>query len=143
MGSDVVYDAVRAHLEANWTATPLVFDNEDAAPDGRRPQEGAGAWVMIEMTGNFYDQASIGSGSPVTDLWREDGLVFMTVMVRAGTGSRTARAYTKQLCDLFRGVELADGSIRFREASIGVGEKATPDGNWFGLPVQVAYEADN
>ncbi|MGE0425408.1 MAG: phage tail terminator-like protein, partial [Reyranellaceae bacterium] len=128
MASHLVYDAVRAHLDATWTATPLVFDNEDAAPDGRRPQDGADPWVMVEMTGDFYDQASIGSGNPATDLWREEGLVFMTVMVRAGTGSRSARAYAKQLCDLFRGVELADGTIRFGDASIGLGEEATPDG---------------
>jgi len=142
MASDLVYDAVRGHLLENWVETPLVFDNEDAAPDGVRPQDGQAPWVQVEMTGDLYDQESLGSGSPATDLWRERGLIFMTVMVRSGTGSRLARRYAKQLCDLFKGADLAGGTLQFVEASIGLGEKTTPDGNWFGLPAEVAYQAD-
>lgn len=142
MSSPTVYDAVRAHLVANWTTTPFVFDNENTDTNNEDPTSRTGPWVMVEMTSDFDSQASIGSGSQSTDLYREEGIIFLTVLVPAGSGSRIARTYAKTLIDLFKGVELAAGTIRFQDRSIGVGQKAQRDGNWFELPATVAYEAD-
>jgi hypothetical protein len=143
MSSDAVYDAVKTYLTANWTATPLLFDNELADTAGAVPTDDPGtAFVQVEMAGDFYGAASIGAGDDAANLYRGEGTLFLSVLVPAGTGSRVARQHAKALVDLFRGVELAAGTIRFRGATIAPGQKAALDGNWYELPASVDYQAD-
>lgn len=147
MSSDRVYDAVRNYLIDVWSATHLVFDNEDADQGGNaRPQEGTAPWVLVEMTSNFDERASIGaSGETAADddnLFREEGQLLFSVMVPSGTGSRVARQLAKAIVNLFRRLELADGTIEFLTASIGVGQRQEEEGQWFIMPVSVDYRAD-
>lgn len=133
MSSDTVYSAVRTYLEANWTATPLAWENEAFDPPSP-----ADAWVMVEVSGNSYDQASIGASTRAENRWREEGMVWCHVMVPTGTGSLTARQHATALANLFRGIELP-GDIEFRTLSIGLGESADDDGVWWRLSLSAEW----
>jgi hypothetical protein len=139
----LVYDEVRDYLASNWTATPLLFDNETADSSGAFPTEAGGPFVRVEMIGDLYGAASIGAGSDDLNLYREQGQIYMTVIVPGGTGSRLARLHAKALIDLFRGRELASGRIRFRDGSLGLGQRSTLEGNWYELNASVDYLADS
>ena len=142
MSSDALHAAIRAHLEANWTSTPLAWENEAFEP----PTDGLGnptPWVMVEIGGDLYAQASIGAGSAAANLWREEGLVWFHVFVAAGTGSALARQHARALVDLFRGLTLAGGAIRFRDASIGRGEPGDEDGKFWRISASVEWQRDS
>jgi hypothetical protein len=136
MSSAEVFDVVSQHLTALWSATPLVFENEDwAKPDTPAP------FVLVELFGDFFDQQSIGGGPQVTDnLWREGGVLLMHVMTPNNTGTREARVLAKQLVDLFRGQEI--GGVVFRDATVGAGDKGEEDGNYFRMTASVTWQRD-
>jgi hypothetical protein len=137
MSSDTVYSAIQAYLTANWAATPLVFENDlYLLPDTPVP------YVVVEISGQVYGQCSVGAESQTGNLWREDGLLWLHVFVPTGTGSLLARQYTKQLVDLFRGLDLIAGALRFRDASIGLGEAGAEDGNYWRLSASVEWRFD-
>jgi hypothetical protein len=142
MSSDAVYSAIRAYLEPAWTATPLAWENENF----EMPVDGVGnrlPWVAVEITGNLYSQASIGAGSASANLWREEGLLWLHVFVPSGSGSLVARQYARQLADLFRGLSLSAGTLRFRDASIGRGQPGNEDGTVWGLSVSIDWQHDS
>lgn len=129
MATATVYSAIRAQFTTYWTATAVRWENERFdLPEPPAP------WVAVEMTGTLYDQASLGAGVRADELWREEGILWMHVMVPAGSGAETARTLAGQLCDLFRGVEL-DPNIEFRGFSIGLGEPGDDDGNWYRISI--------
>lgn len=132
MGSHTVYTAIREHLAANWTATPLAWENEAFTPP-----DPLAAWVAVEITGDVYARQSIGAGS--ADRWDEEGSVLMHVFVPAGTGSATAREHCKALADLFRGTLLLSGSLEFRDATIGLGEVGDDEGATYRISISVAW----
>ena len=136
MSSAETFDAVEQTLRGQWSATPLVFENEDwPTPDTPAP------WVLVELFGDFFDQQSIGGGPALADnLWREGGVLLMHVMTPNGTGTREARVLAKQLADLFRGQDI--GGVEFKGASIGAGEKGTEDGNYFRMTASVTWQRD-
>lgn len=126
MSTDIAYQAICGFLVANWTATPLEFENINFVP----PVDADGVmtpWVSVEIAGNSYAQASIGAEIPSDNLWREEGQLWLHVFVPAGTGSLLARQYARQLVDLFKGLDL-DPDIEFRDASVGLGEPGDENG---------------
>lgn len=134
MASQTARAAIRAWLAANWSAVPVVHENEsflDAEPPA--------AWIMVEMSGRFYEQASIGSGSPAAERWVESGALYAHVMVPVGTGDATAATHAEALADLLRGAE-PGSSIRFRGMSIGDGTVADEAGKWFRLTLRAEWE---
>lgn len=136
MASAAAFDVVHDRLVAEWTATPLVFENDDyQAPDAPEP------FVYVEVFGDFFDQASIGARTQADNLWREGGQVYLHVMTEKGVGSRAARVLAKQLADLFRGQEIS--GVRFRNASIGAGDPARfPAGSYFAMTATIEFERD-
>lgn len=136
MASPESFDVIHDHLVAVWTATDLIFENEDW-PQPDIPE----LFVYVEIFGTFYDQMSIGSGTQAGNLWREGGSVDMHVMMPKGVGTRQARVLAKQLADIFRGQEI--GSVRFRNASIGAGEPIrTPPGQYSAMTATIEFERD-
>jgi hypothetical protein len=133
MSSDTVYSAVRDFLTDNWTATAIAWENEPF----EKPEPPA-PWIMVEVSGDAYDQASIGAGSPSANRWREEGMVWCHVFAPAGSGSLTARQHAAALADLFRGLELP-GDIEFRRLSIGLGEPGDEDGNWWRISLSAEW----
>ncbi len=141
MASDIVYDATKAHLAAQWgTTTPIEWEN-GGEPDDLpfvRPEPPA-PYVMMEMTGTLYGQQSIGAGDQADNRWDEEGILWLHVMVPTGSGSSTARRYGKRLADIFRGTHLLDDSLSFGDARIGVGEAGDDDGNWYRISVDIEW----
>ena len=138
MASDVVYNAVKDYLTANWTTSPLAFENEEFVP----PVDSEGRptpFVAVEVTGNVYGQQSIGASTQATNRWDEEGQLWLHVFVRTSTGSSTARNYAKTLADLFRGTTLLSGDMEFMDASIGLGEKGDDEGNYYRISVSVDW----
>jgi hypothetical protein len=143
MASDTVYDAVETFLIAQWTATAIYFENIPTD----YPRDGDGnplPFVFVELVGNLYGAASLGSGSDAENLYRENGTVFAHVFVASGSGSRTARGYATQFVKLFKGRELGPtNNIIFLGGSIGGGAPGTEDGVYWRLGCNVDYQADN
>ncbi|TPM19776.1 hypothetical protein [Mesorhizobium sp. B2-3-6] len=136
MSSPEAFDGIHDYLLAAWAGrTPMVFENEPS-PIGDTPE----AWVLVEIFGDFFDLASIGAEPVLANRWREGGQVLMHVLTPNETGSRAGRVYAKQLVDLFRGKEIA--GVRFRDASIGAGERGTQDGNYYRMTATIDWELD-
>ena len=137
MASADVYSAIRTHLETNWAATPLVFENEDYSPT-------TGVhWIQVEMAGTYYGRESFGTDNAFTDRWEEQGLLVFSVMIPAYAGVQIGRGYLKDMADLFRGVALMSGRLEFLDAKVGFGENVpgdnTNDGNWYRLDMVIDW----
>lgn len=135
MSSPTAFSAIEAYLRTNWTATPIIFENEDwPLPDT------PAAFLYVEVFSGIYDQASIGAATQQGNLWREDGTLAGHVLVPGGIGTGQARTYAKAFADLFRGQEL--GSIRFGQVSLGAGEPGQRDGNYYRFSATIDWERD-
>jgi hypothetical protein len=135
MSSIEVYDVVEQRLKALWTATPLVFENEDW-PTPATPAP----FVFVEVYGDMFGQASIGEEEPADNVWREQGQLLMHVLVPSGTGTRLARQHAKALAVLFRGQDI--GGVTFGDASLGGTEPGTQDGQYYRMTCSVAWDRD-
>lgn len=135
MATEIVYDAVRALLEDEFTAAPLRFENE-----GIEPPNPTLPYVMVEMTGDVFTQMSIGAGARTANRWEERGMIFLHINAPAGTGGREARRLAHLLADVFREVETLSPGITFEDVSIGLGETPEREGPWWVLPVSVQFE---
>jgi hypothetical protein len=133
MSSPRVYSAIRGHLEARWTATPLAWENEAFTPPELAP------WVAVEVTGTLYSQASIGADDQASNRWDETGLVFLHVFVPTGTGTAVARQHCRALADTFRGLVLDEGALEFGDASIGMGAPGDDEGTTYRISVSVDW----
>lgn len=140
MASGTVSAAIEAYLAANWTATPLAFENKNQFENGNPiPPADEIAWVEMELTGTRYGQVSIGAITQAGNRWDEEGMLLLNVLVPGGTGSATARTHAKSLADLFRGVTLLSGQLEFMDAFIGKGEPSQREGNWYQIPVDIEW----
>jgi hypothetical protein len=135
MSSEAAFETVRDYLIANWTTTPLVFENEEY-----QTADNPTAFVFVEIWGDFFDQASIGSGSRDSNLWREEGALHLHVMTPNGSGSTVARTYATTLVGLFRGLDI--GRLTFREASIGAGDPGRQFANYYAMTCTIAWRRD-
>lgn len=135
MSSPEAYAVIKGVFDANWTTTPAYFENADwdlsASP---------AALVYVEVFSSFFDQASIGSGEPADNLWREEGQILAHILVPNGTGTVTARTLAKAVANLFRGKDIS--GIRFGAISLGAGEPGTTDGNYFRMTSTIEWERD-
>lgn len=133
MASDVVYSAIKTYLTAQWTNCPIAWENESFdKPEPPAP------WVLFEITGNMYDQQSIGDSPQAANRWDEEGMMWLHVMVPKGTGSVLARHYAKGLADVFRGARLID-TMEFLSATIGEGAPGDEQGNYFRVSVSIDW----
>ena len=132
MASYTAYRAIRDYLAAEWTTTPLAWENESFDAAELTP------WVRAEVTSSSFQQESIGAGEITANRWVEVGSLFMMVMVPSGTGTDLARSYADTLTNLFRGLDLID--FEFTRISIGLGRVSSEDGNWWQLPTEVEWE---
>lgn len=135
MSSSAVATAVRARLEANWTATPIVPDawlrNDDTAP------EGAVYWLAPDFDVPAEEE-QITIGAPGDNVFRETGIFQLHVFAVAGTGDSTLRQHADALRALFRAQTFA--GVRCYGADppeIGPG-----GGRWARATVAVEYEFD-
>ncbi len=136
MSSPAAFTSIQTYLRDNWTVTPIYFENEKwHFPEPPAP------FLLVEVYGDFYNQASIGADPQGENLFREIGQIYVHVMAPRGSGTAQARTYAKQIVDLFRGNE--DAGVRPRDMSIGAGEPGTEDGNYFRMTVTIEWERDD
>jgi hypothetical protein len=139
MSSATVYQAIRAWFDANWSATTVQWDNEtfDKPAPTLHPANPA-AFLVVEIEGGSYRQASIGSGSPSAERWAERGAVLVYCLVQAGASSLVARQHAETLATSFRGLILS-GDIRFQAMNIGDGGPGDEDGNWWQILLRAEW----
>jgi len=135
MSTGVVYSAIKSFLDANWSDTPLVYENTNE-PIADDPSD----FIYVEISGNSYGRASIGS--PDNNLWRENGLLWFHIMIPSGEGSLGARTYAESLIELLRDQQLLSGKLTFQEASVGLGEPGDENGNYWRLSMSVDWVLD-
>lgn len=134
MATDIVYDAVQAYLEANWTETTIAWENQRFTEPMNEAKELL-PWIAVEIEGDIWDQESIGAGEDRKDnRWQEDGRILIHVMVETGTGGRMSRQISTRVANLFRGLNL-DPDIEFQAIRVGPGagtedEKGSKGNYW-------------
>jgi len=135
MSTDAVYTTVRAFLEQNWDrgSAAMTWENEEFTP----PQS---AWIFVAMDDSAYDQISIGSGNPATELWRETGAVLFRVNVPEGAGTLKADQLVSELRALMLGLYLPN-NIRF-DSMPTVGRGRGEDGTWYGVWLRCGWIRD-
>lgn len=135
--SDPIYDAIRAHLTANWTATDLQFPNEEYESIGPTP------WVKVEIHGTDYSQMSIGESVQANNRWDQEGMLWLYLAIHRGTGLTQGRGAAKALANLFRGQSFLGGSLEFMDAAIGIGAPGDEEGPWYIIPVSIEWRRMN
>lgn len=121
MASPEVFDAFQATLNAGWTQTGIVFENQFA----QDYTEAGLPFVYVEVYGDTFNQESVGA--PGQNMWREDGAAYLHVMVKSGDGSAQARTWAKQLLALFREQSIVVNAttgeqLHMPQMSIGAGQ---------------------
>lgn len=135
MASPEAFDAVKDTLVDQWTVTPVVYENDRYSLPPK-----ATTFVYVVMSGDLYEQASIGADPQPENLWRESGVVDLHVMVPNDSGSREARVLAKALVGLFKGREI-DGVV-FRDAAIGRGDPGRSFANYWALTASIDFQRD-
>lgn len=126
-----LFQTVASLLSTNLTGDTLVYENE--------PFPSGGPFIFVEFWSDMLDQDSIGAGTRRANLWREEGVIAVHIMVERGVGTLYARQKAVAVSNIFRGEEIS--GVRFREIRIGAGEPSETDGNYARFSVSVAWEA--
>lgn len=135
--------AMKQRLRDNWTATPILFENETAPV----MDDGAGnptPWIEFRVVADTANQWSIGS--PGSNVMIDEGVIEITVFVPAGTGDDAATTHATALGELWRNAEFyredEGACVRTLIPQVGVGSKAVsenPEGVWWAIPVTTPY----
>ncbi len=140
MASPDIYNAFKARLDAEFTALPVKYENENVetlTAEGRK-------FVYVEIFEDDQQQASIGA--PGHNLWREEGSAFFHVMGRFGDGTLDLRTHAKTILTLFRERPLiaANGDqIVMSKISIGAGQPAEDFATYFAMTATVTWHRLN
>ncbi|NTJ63770.1 hypothetical protein G6M50_36905 [Agrobacterium rhizogenes] len=135
MSSPEAYSTIHDYLTAAWAGPALAFEN-----DGFTLPAVPTLWVLVEIFGDIYEQASIGAETVTANLWREEGQIQAHFMAPRGSGTLDARRYAMQFADLFRGQEIGD--IIFETMSIGAGNAGDTTGAYFRMTATVDWRRD-
>lgn len=131
MASIDAYDAIHDHIVASWSGPTILFENEG----GQRPKDGS-TLIVAEIFGSVLSQDTIGA--PGNNRWTEDGQIYLHILQRRNTGSRDARITATNLSNLFR-EQTPDARLSFGDMSIGAGEPAEEDGNYWRLTLTIDW----
>lgn len=137
-------EAIEAKLAAEWTTTPLVFENDEAPATS----DGNGnllPWAVCEVLST--DSGIRGAGKPGSHVTVDEGLVQVTVFVPSGTGRALARQHATAIGELLRTKEFYNtvpgACVRTWTPEISPGNPASsenPSGNWWAVTVTVPFE---
>jgi hypothetical protein len=140
MASGRVYQAIKTLLDAEWTLTPIAYENTDTDKDGAAlPPSPQRIFVEVELTGTSYEMQSMGENPIAQNRWDEEGILYLNVNVPKGKGALAGRTIAKQLVDIFRGRQLLSDALQFGDAGIGQGQPAQLAGNWWMIPAWVCW----
>jgi hypothetical protein len=135
--SDPVFDAIKTHLDANWTFTHIQYPLEEYEPTGVE------AFVKVELHGTFYGQTSIGADDQEDNRWDHAGMLWLYLVVPRGSGTSgysQAGGAAKALADLFRGKRLlTNQNLEFGDAKIDSDAWNNDGGGSHVLPISIEW----
>jgi hypothetical protein len=133
--ADVVA-AVRAWLDAEWSAAPVAWPNESFDQPHGEP------WLYAEVLPS--DTESTAFGSAGLRIVQDHGVIGFHVFVPNGTGVDAAFRIARTVGELFRLQTLAAG-VETGAPQVGGSGQGDDDGNWFrvsvSIPVTSTYTA--
>lgn len=128
MADPIVWADAKARIAAAAAALslPIAWPNEQAPPE-------AAAYLRPEITASGAAPIELGGG-----IWREDGLVWLHLLVPTGGGFDAPNALRHRLGLAFRGVRPAVEGLEYTEIS-SAPEDFDESGNWLRLSCAVSY----
>lgn len=127
MATSTLRSTVESRIQANWTATPVDYDNTVFTVPTT-------AWIKVVITDNSTRRAELGTGVKNR---RALGVIFADVYAPVGKGSNAAKVIADSFATLFRDFKTAN--LTCDEPNVKtLGEK---DG-WYRLVVGVPYRYD-
>lgn len=117
-----VQSAMRARAEANFTAIPLAFKNEDY----ELPATPA-AFAFVELNVVDHGLVAFGGGAGA-NMQRSEAEIEAQILVPIGQGVADGLAWAEQFAAVFRAKAL--GGITYRGAEVYPGTGRTDDGNY-------------
>lgn len=135
-----VYDALEALLDAEFTACPVVWENQPTPPRDANGNDQLTAWVLVEILGISDRQVSMGAQTKPTNLWQARGEILFHIHAPVGYGPRPALVIADTIATLFRGRDGAADGIAWMDMSIGGGSVATEDGKWWVTTATVEWQ---
>lgn len=133
--------ACKARFAGNFSATPVVYQNEDP-PASPWPPAVVVPWTYFEVL--QVDSKLRGVGKPGSQTWLTLGNIFAHVFVPKGYGLEDHLALANPIGEIFRaktfynsdpGAKIICGAPAVRG-----GDSGSDDGNYFGLVVGVPFE---
>ncbi|KQT13992.1 hypothetical protein ASG40_19385 [Methylobacterium sp. Leaf399] len=134
MALSAVSAAVEARLAGGWDKCPIRTLN-DLAGDTPLDDE-----PFIELQFPVSQSEQISTGSPGTNVYRDEGVIRFVLNEVRGQGMVRALAWVDELAALFRG-KYFDG-VRSYAPSQPVLDDRNDDGRYFRLSFAVPYEHD-
>ena len=127
MATSALRSTVEGRIQANWTTTPVAYDNTVFTV----PKT---AWIKVFIADNKAYPAELGN---VVKRRRSIGVIFADVYAPVGKGSNEARVIADAFATLFR--DFKSASLTCDEPSVRtMGEK---DG-WYQMIVNIPYRYD-
>lgn len=127
--------AIRSRLEANWTATPITFQNENQDPPS------GDAWINLEVVGT--GSGIMTTGKAGDRAWAYDGLIHAHVFVPFGWGAAPAFEHAVALGEIFRAAKFYDETaghcVRTLSPMVDGGGSGDDDGNWFRVTMSIEF----
>ena len=133
MSSASVMSAVAARLAANWTHTPVIGPNIG----GTVPADGS---AFLALTFPVSNEAMISTGSPGSNVYREDGAFRLVLSVPVGLGLDPYLAWIDELRTLFRTATF-DGVLTWEAPPAAIDDEADA-GGYLRLSVAIPYQFD-
>lgn len=143
--------AMRARFVANWTETPVAFQNETpqgvngAAIEPWPPQDGQGRstpWVFFEVLATQSDIR--GAGLPGDNVWLTRGFIYAHVFTPIGYGYPDSLRLADVAGEIFRAQtfyrDSAGSKVICMAPMTDGGATDADDGNWFRVTMAVPFE---
>lgn len=131
------FDAVRAHIAANFVALPISFGNDDFEPETHGGENGW-AYVTLGVTGR--KQVSMCALGHRT--YRSAAQCHAWVYVPRGSRVGAAEAHAAAIQALFADEHFTPTALRFVNVTMGDGVPDGTDGRWWGVPVFASFTFD-
>jgi hypothetical protein len=136
---DAAANLISQHLVANWTATPVVWENQNYDP----VSDPAAASGFVYASMELLDGRQIAFGGQGGSLYRDFAGISLDVMVPKGSQIGLARQRATQLRALFHDWSLlGTESIRLHERIIHGETITSKDSRYWGLQVYLVVSYD-
>lgn len=132
--------AIKARMAANWTTTPVVYQNAGNAYDpSSNPQA---AWVYFEVLGSSGGLRGVGTPGSHVYLYR--GFIAAHVFVPVNAGDELAQQHAVTIGEIFRHKEFYTDTppncVRTLTPQTDGGGSDADDGNWWRVTMSCPFE---